>query len=257
MTSKNNRQPVAYGYSRVSTNEQVIGGRGLSDQKLKIENYYKNNLSEKYRWGGIFEEKAKSGWKTAFADRGAGRALLAILQEGDIVLATEVDRLSRRPLDIWRVADTLSLRKVGLVIVDWLGQVIDTSTVLGAMFISFASTMAMMESEVKSNRQKASWERRRKEAKGRKMYKQWGYKAVRGTKFYVPDPVMLPWARKAFILSKTGMKNRDVRAALESEYCKQQGRPFKDSEFHDWFFPVNCVPRLMEMWQWWLDHEDV
>jgi DNA invertase Pin-like site-specific DNA recombinase len=171
-------------------------------------------------------------------------------------MATQPDRLVRDPCDLWMVASKLQEKGAFLLVIDAGGEVIDASTMVGKLLLNGFAMVGILESQVKSSRTKAAWRTRRERAKGRAMGPKWGYRKIRGTSFYEPDPDMIYWARKAFKMHKAGASNKTIRETLEKEYCENAGKPFKNSEWHNWFFKRWHVRNLLDMYQDWLDIQD-
>ena len=93
------------GYARVSTTEQSI--------EAQLE-----RLADCER---VFQEKL-SGAKT---DRPELQRALEFVREGDVLVATRLDRLARSVAHLCQIAETLRRKGVELTILD---QAIDTST---------------------------------------------------------------------------------------------------------------------------------
>jgi len=110
------------GYARVSTTEQSI--------EAQLE-----RLADCER---VFQEKL-SGAKT---DRPQLQAALEFVREGDVVVATRLDRLARSVSHLCRIADTLRKKRVELVILD---QAIDTSTPTGKFLFHMLAAVAEFE----------------------------------------------------------------------------------------------------------------
>ena len=72
-------------YQRVSTEEQNLERQNALIEKAKAEGYY---------IAGVYKEKA-SGVRT---DRPVLNKLIADLQEGDVIIAEHIDRITRLPL---------------------------------------------------------------------------------------------------------------------------------------------------------------
>ena len=72
-------------YQRVSTEEQNLERQNTLIEQAKAEGYY---------IAGVYKEKA-SGIR---ADRPVLNQLIADLQEGDVIIAEHIDRISRLPL---------------------------------------------------------------------------------------------------------------------------------------------------------------
>jgi DNA invertase Pin-like site-specific DNA recombinase len=137
--------PVAYGYTRVSTQDQADSGLGLEAQKQDIERYYQYLLTPKdVAWGGLFVDSAVSG-NTLFTEREAGGRLDTELRQGDHVIMAKLDRGFRRTDDCCNTVNRWQDRGITLHIRDLN---LDTSTPTGDMVIKILSIVA-------------EWERRR------------------------------------------------------------------------------------------------
>lgn len=91
---------MIYGYARVSTDGQDLGGQ--------LERLAKAGCRR------IFYEK-RSGKN---ADRPRLKALLRAVRAGDVVLATTTDRIARNPLDLLTILRRLQARGAGLRLLD-------------------------------------------------------------------------------------------------------------------------------------------
>lgn len=142
-------RPVAIGYGRVSTDQQVNSGLGLGDQERRIR-----------------EECERRGWELLeiAIDPGlSGRemrkrpALLAALErldagEVDVLVVTKVDRLARSVRDLADMMERSDRRGWALVAVD---QPVDTSNVYGRAQVQMAGVFAELESGLISDRTKS------------------------------------------------------------------------------------------------------
>lgn len=117
---------IAYGYCRVSTSDQDVE---CKSQKMAIISKYNGEFASEYQWGGFYVDPAVSG-ATNFADRPAGKILLDRLEEGDIIIASKLDRISRSLRDFADMIHVLSVLKVSVVAMD-MG--ISTLTSVGRM----------------------------------------------------------------------------------------------------------------------------
>ena len=110
------------GYARVSTTEQSIEA-----QLERLANCER-----------IFSEKL-SGSKM---DRPELARALEFVREGDVLVATRLDRLARSVAHLCQIADTLRHKQVELVILD---QAIDTSTPAGKFLFHMLAAVAEFE----------------------------------------------------------------------------------------------------------------
>ena len=121
------------GYARVSTDDQ-----NLSIQKAALE---------ADKCGIVFKEK-KSGTKRA------GRAqldlALKVLQKGDTLVVTRLDRLGRSLRDLANIAHEIDTIGAHLRVVE---QSVDTSTSAGRAFFGMLAVFAQFETDVRRDRQ--------------------------------------------------------------------------------------------------------
>ena len=110
------------GYARVSTTEQSI--------EAQLE-----RLADCER---VFQEKL-SGAKT---DRPELQRALEFVREGDVLVATRLDRLARSVAHLCQIAETLRRKGVELTILD---QAIDTSTPTGKFLFHMLAAVAEFE----------------------------------------------------------------------------------------------------------------
>jgi DNA invertase Pin-like site-specific DNA recombinase len=122
------------GYARTSTIEQVNGLDAQIDQL--------NSLGcEK-----IFSEQVSSVSK-----RPELMKSVDFCREGDIFVATKLDRLARSVQDLWKLVDTLDRKQVHLRILD-IG--IDTSAPTGRLILTVLGGISQFEREIMLERQR-------------------------------------------------------------------------------------------------------
>ena len=122
------------GYARTSTIEQVNGLDAQIDQL--------NSLGcEK-----IFSEQVSSVSK-----RPELMKSVDFCREGDIFVATKLDRLARSVQDLWKLVDTLDRKSVHLKILD-IG--IDTSAPTGRLILTVLGGISQFEREIMLERQR-------------------------------------------------------------------------------------------------------
>jgi site-specific DNA recombinase len=136
----------AYGYVRVSTDEQARSGVSLQAQEAKIRSYaslHDLNLLE------VFVDEGVSGKNT---DRPALQKLLNAIQgpEEEAVIVWSLDRLSRRTRDLlWLIEDVFMQGGTRLIS---LSEQIDTSTAMGKFFLTIMGALSQMERELIAER---------------------------------------------------------------------------------------------------------
>lgn len=100
-----------------------------------------------------YTDESVSGSKITFAERPAGRRLLADLKPGDRVLVTKIDRAARNVRDLLGLVDLIG--KAGATI-KFLGHDIDTSGANGRFTLTLLGAVAEMESAIIGERRKES-----------------------------------------------------------------------------------------------------
>jgi DNA invertase Pin-like site-specific DNA recombinase len=104
----------AWGYCRVSTEQQSDSGIGLDEQQRKIEaRCIENGWQLQYS----FIDAGISGG-TPLGKRPEGAKLLAAVQPGDVVVAAKMDRMFRSALDALRTIEDFKARKISLWLLD-------------------------------------------------------------------------------------------------------------------------------------------
>jgi putative DNA-invertase from lambdoid prophage Rac len=108
-----------FGYSRVSTAEQVDEGVSLDTQRQQIAGYA---MIKGWQVDEVFEERGVSG-SIPLADRPEGKRLLAAIGKGDVVVSAKLDRAFRSAADALTVLEELKDQSVGLHLIDLGGDV--------------------------------------------------------------------------------------------------------------------------------------
>ncbi|MBC7091936.1 MAG: recombinase family protein, partial [Nitrososphaeria archaeon] len=150
-------------YIRVSTEEQANKEiSSLDAQQDLLESYIKNH---NYQLVAIYREEGLSG--TNIKNRPQLKRLLldAKLRKFDIVLVTDLDRISRNLrdfLNIWQVFKENGIKFIAI------NQHIDTSTIVGEALVQ--QLMVFAELESKMNKQRAEQKRKFEITKKGKWY---------------------------------------------------------------------------------------
>ena len=122
-----------YGYARVST----------TDQDLSIQ----HAALEAAGCLTVFSEKISG---TTTNGREQLRMLLNVVQEGDVVVITRIDRLARSMKDLQDIVHELKGKGVALKATE---QPIDTSTAAGKAFLDMLGVFAEFETNLRKERQ--------------------------------------------------------------------------------------------------------
>ena len=139
------------GYARTSTVDQ--------------EASYEHQRQELERAGctKVFSEQVSA----VSADRPELTAALDYVREGDVLIATRLDRIARSVRDLSEIVETLKAKGVGLRI---LGTPIDTTSATGELMLNMLGSFAQFERSLLLERQRIGIERAKLQGKykGRK-----------------------------------------------------------------------------------------
>jgi DNA invertase Pin-like site-specific DNA recombinase len=122
------------GYARTSTTEQIAG---LEAQLRELE---------AAQCQKIYQEQVSS-----ISVRAQLEAALEFAREGDVLVATKLDRLARSVVDLMTIIQTLEKKQVGLRILN-LGM--DTQTPTGKLMLTVLGGVAQFEREIMLERQR-------------------------------------------------------------------------------------------------------
>lgn len=132
---------AAYGYIRVSTNEQV-SGTSLDDQRRRIEGI---SLMRGEPLEHVYTETGVSG-SLQLEGRPAGRELCACLASGDVLIVAKLDRAFRNAADALTRAEAWRRAGVHLVVAD-MGSEPVTGNGVAKMFFGVLALVAEFERE--------------------------------------------------------------------------------------------------------------
>jgi DNA invertase Pin-like site-specific DNA recombinase len=211
----------AYGYTRVSTEEQAKEGISLSAQKAKIQAFatLKDlNLIE------IITDEGLSG--KDLNRPGLQRLLeLAKDQTAEAVIVYKLDRLSRKTRDLLSLIEDVF--KKGNTRFFSLTEQIDTETAIGKFFLTLMGAMAQMERELIAERTKSTlaYKKEKGESLGHIPY---GYQRVNGK--------LLKQEQEQKIIRKIKrLKNQGKSYRKIAKILNMQGVPArsKEAKWHD------------------------
>lgn len=140
----------AYGYIRVSTEDQAKEGISLSSQTKKIEAFCTVNDLDLVE---VISDEGMSGKDT---DRPGLKKLIELSSsnETEAVVVYKLDRLSRKTRDLLYLIEDVF--KKGNTRFFSLTEQIDTNTAMGKFFLTMMGATAQMERELISERTKAT-----------------------------------------------------------------------------------------------------
>jgi DNA invertase Pin-like site-specific DNA recombinase len=193
-------QGVLIGYGRTSTTEQRAGLEAqLRD--LKAAGCAK-----------IFEEQVSS-----VAERSQLRAALDYAREGDTLVVTKLDRLARSARHLSELVDTLEQKRVGLRILNFGGDAVDTRSATGRLMLNMFAAMAQFEREIMLERQREGIAKAKADGK----YK--GRKPTARAKAEDAVRLFLAGKKVAHIAKELGIGRGSVYRALEAEGLEAEG----------------------------------
>lgn len=152
------RQKVAYCYVRSSTGDQVDT---LHAQEDACRREYDFRLAKEYKWGGAYVDHGVSATKP-FANRPKGLALDAVLEEGDAIICSKLDRAFRDLGDLVTQLKKWEQRGIRLILLD---LAVDTASPIGKMVAQIVGAVAEFERARIAERTKDIIGRKKKEGK--------------------------------------------------------------------------------------------
>jgi DNA invertase Pin-like site-specific DNA recombinase len=130
---------AVYAYCRVSTGRQAEEGESLDVQRRQVEGYA---TMLGLQIDHVYVERGVSGSKP-LSERPEGARLLAVLQDGDTVIAPKLDRMFRSASDALAVGDDLKRRAISLHFIDLGGDV--TGNGISKLVFTILSAVAEVE----------------------------------------------------------------------------------------------------------------
>ena len=128
-----------YGYIRVSTNNQVENGLPLKEQEKQIKYYAGSKSMEVDK---VFTERGVSAGVELYK-RPQGIKLMELVNDGDVVICSKLDRMFRSVLDGLQVLKELKSRNIELHFIDLGGNT--TTNGIGQLMFTIMSSFAEME----------------------------------------------------------------------------------------------------------------
>ena len=127
---------MKYGYARVSSISQ--------DLTVQINTLTENGCEK------IYKEKTSG---RSIENRTQFQNLLESVQEGDTIVVTKLDRFARSTRDALATIELLNDKNVSLVILNFGGQTIDTTSSFGRFILTVLSGIAELEADIIKDRQ--------------------------------------------------------------------------------------------------------
>ena len=132
---------ATFGYCRVSTARQANEGESLDVQRRQIQGYAMMHGLDLDPDDVIVEEGVSGS--VPVSERPAAGPLFAKLENGDVVIASKLDRLFRSALDALQVVADLKKRGIALHLLDLGGDI--SGNGLSKLFLTVAAAFAEAE----------------------------------------------------------------------------------------------------------------
>jgi len=233
------REPGAWGYIRVSREEQVESGLSLEHQAKVCQDIYRERVSKEVPFMELLADEAASAFRKQSFQREKGRRLLTELQAGDYLIFLRMNRAVRNIGDLLRILKVFEEREINVLVA---GGRWDYSTADGRFMLHVMAAMTQWESEIKSERIKAALAIRKGQGKpiGGPGNKRIGYKLVGPNKAgrrYIPDwEQRAVMARIAELHERDGLSFHAIGRLLEAERCRGREVPYVRSAFQPAFY---------------------
>lgn len=190
----------AYGYVRVSTDEQALNGLSLRAQKSRIKSYAQAHGLKLVK---IYEDKGISGRNM---ERPGLQELLQAVKnkECESVIIYRLSRLSRSTRDLLLLIEELFIQ--GNTQLISVHEHIDTKTAMGRFLLTIMGALAQMERELISERTKAALR----------------FKKAQGERLGSP-PYGYEWNKEQQVLEPVSGEIRTIRSIFKK---RKEGMPF-------------------------------
>ena len=197
------RQMRVYGYTRVSTEEQVRGGVSLEMQADRIRAYA---VSQGWNLVRIFEDAGHSG---TTLERPGLQAMLLRLKSIGAVLVYKVDRLSRRQKHVLNLLEDV-FEPCGVRFKS-VTETFDTTTPSGRAMLGMISTFSQLERDTVAQRTRDAL--RNKQANGGHVgAPAYGFRVVDHSLVAVPEELAI--VREVKLLRVDGKTLRNIARSL-------------------------------------------
>ena len=136
------RGPGAWGYIRVSREEQVQSGLSLEHQAKVCRDIYEQRVPKEVPFMELLADEAASAFRKQLFQREKGRRLLTELQAGDYLIFLRMDRAVRNIGDLLRILKVFEEREVNVLVA---GGRWDYSTADGRFMLHVMAAMTQWE----------------------------------------------------------------------------------------------------------------
>ena len=156
-------RPSAVIYLRVSSKKQADEGYSIASQDVSCNNYAQ---LKNYNVAKIFIDEGISATIHLW-NRPAGKAMKEYIGKNNIqhIIVVKMDRLFRSVRDLLETVDELTEKDIGLHLVEFSGQSLDTTSAMGRFFLTVIGAIGELESGQISERTKQSVKHMKRENK--------------------------------------------------------------------------------------------
>lgn len=164
----------AYGYIRVSTEEQAVEGISLDAQRSTIERYC---MFKNYSLSDIYEDAGVST-RYPLSQRGGGSRLLTALRftKQAHIITCKLDRLFRDTIECLETVKQWDKQGATLHLIDMGGQTMDTQSAMGKFFITMMAGVAELERNQIRDRVKFALQHKKRQGKRTSGQLPYGYR---------------------------------------------------------------------------------
>lgn len=160
---------MLYLYARVSTDKQE---NGRDAQVTRLQKWAGDR-----EVAGLFVDEDVSAYSVRLQDRPEGRKLWNVLESGDEVACTKLDRMFRRLADMAQTIDMWRQMGIRLHMMD---MDVDIRSPHGEAFAGFTAVSAQLESRLHGQRKREVYAHKRQQGMPYNQFRPYGWLAVRG-----------------------------------------------------------------------------
>lgn len=204
---------VVLGYVRVSTQEQADEGVSLEAQQVALGQYCKLRGLE---LADVVVDAGVSAGKP-LARRPGGAELVAAIRSGRVagVVALKLDRLFRSTVDCLNQTADWNKRGVALHLLDMGGQSVDTSSAMGAFFLTVLAAVGTLERGLAGERTATALQHKRSKGEHTGGSTPYGWKLAADGVHLEPNLVEQQIVVSACKLREAGLSLRKIGRELE------------------------------------------
>ncbi|MBY0513160.1 MAG: recombinase family protein [Gemmataceae bacterium] len=150
------KRPRAFGYARVSTDEQYKSRLSINEQIAQIKACAERLGLDLGPDGSRIAEEPVSAYKTQFAQRPVGKKLDETLEKGDHIIIAKVDRAFRDMVDAFTRVSAWQARGIVVHLLDIPGYG-EGNELFGKLILAILAWCAEFESKRKGERMVEAW----------------------------------------------------------------------------------------------------